>query len=157
MVYRIYLVKVDSEFKMPVPRIINIQEFANGQKSIDLDDLIENGKVIDYFEFSVNFDDLNIFDIQKQLHKQSVSNVIKKIHDTLQNLLFKEYKIGVPEKDNRRWIWGHQNTIGIAQPFPDDVKVSILMYHLVNLQTTLKDHDSKNANLQLLVYDSSSF
>lgn len=136
--YELFIVKKESNPKYFEKKVISIESYINGESSYDHKDL---DRVEEIIEFTVNFDDLGIWNVKKNVHNKSVPEIINNIQYVLVDLISKGYKIGEPDPDNYSWQWGHKKTNSILSANLDDrTRVGILMYHLANMKQGLEEH-----------------
>jgi hypothetical protein len=133
----------------PDIKIISIEEFYDGKTGIDNE--------YDCFDdTTLNFEDLNIWNAEKDLHKKNVNEIkitIKKILTNLKNIGYLTRIISEKDQNSNNWINGHTdivcNSINKIKMYgrdyfdlSKDEKIPILMFHLENIYEILSDYDN---------------
>lgn len=131
-------------------KIVSLDEFAAGESGVQYDD----NCVAAFEDFTLNFEDLNFWDSEKDMHKCRVSDIKNKIEALLMRMKpprewtqEDEDSITIPS-----WMFGHKKHEGFFVRAPDknlpgDEREHILAFHLKNILELISDYDDCYARI----------
>jgi hypothetical protein len=130
----------------PKISIISMEDFCNGKTSIEYNDVSFN-------DMTTNFDDLGIWDCEKNLVGMRTVDITRTIQVILSGLTARGYRAReLTQKDEEsytipRWMWGHNEQTGASAyssyNLPVKERIEILMYHLTNILDICKNYDER--------------
>jgi exonuclease III len=133
------------KFQVLEHRIISLEEFADRETGLNK----KTNSVI-FNDMTTNFEDLDYWNSKKDLDGKNVRQVEKRIQEIIRNLNDKGFtmrRMTLEDEDSittPNWMWGHSNkNSGKSDNLSDDERISILMFHLNNLLTTLQEYDNE--------------
>jgi len=145
MVRRIYVSR-NKEYNIPETKITKLGECDEISDCFD--------------DFTGNFEDLNIWNTDAQLHGQRISDVKIVIQNIINTMKEKGFEIDYEECENKSccengtlsgWFFGHtERPIGKQRVFmfgidyfnlPDDERIKCLVYHLQSILNIVDEYD----------------